>query len=455
MKIKGFFLSVGLLATIMSANAQKGVDNGTQYGSGEDSIRCLTNISLFLPYAKVKNFADAYPTWKSAYEECPGASKDLYLYGVQIIDWQISLEKDAAKREALVQDLMDLYDKRVKYFGNDPKYGKDWIVTRKAQDYIRLKGENADPEVLYKWLGDILSESKEETEAVGVSLYMFASHSLLEKDKDKHKGQYVQDFLNCSEIFDKQLVAAKAANNEKEAGNIEVMKTGIEKGFAGSGAADCETLESIYTKKIEENKTNIDFLKETLTLFRRVGCQESESYFAASGYVHQVEPTAESAIGLGKQAMKKEDFATAEKFFSEAADMTVEDDVKSDMYYTIAIFAYNKNNYSRAREYCRKAIDANPNTGRPYMLIGSMYASTARNIYPDDPVMFKCVFYAVVDKFEKARQVDASCAEEANKSIATYRQQFPTPEDIFMHPDLKKGNAITIGGWIGERTTIR
>ena len=46
MNIKGF-LSVALfLATVMSANAQKGVDNGTQFGSGEDSIRCLTNISL-------------------------------------------------------------------------------------------------------------------------------------------------------------------------------------------------------------------------------------------------------------------------------------------------------------------------------------------------------------------------------------------------------------------------
>ena len=32
---------------------------------------------------------------------------------------------------------MAVYDKRVKYFGDDNRYGKDWIVSRKAQDYIQ------------------------------------------------------------------------------------------------------------------------------------------------------------------------------------------------------------------------------------------------------------------------------------------------------------------------------
>ena len=121
MNIKGF-LSVALfLATVMSANAQKGVDNGTQFGSGEDSIRCLTNISLFIPYAKVNNFQDAYPYWKIAYDECPAATKDIYLYGVRIMNWKIAQEKDPTKQAALIDELMAVYDKRVKYFGGDQK----------------------------------------------------------------------------------------------------------------------------------------------------------------------------------------------------------------------------------------------------------------------------------------------------------------------------------------------
>ena len=53
------------------------------------------------------------------------STKDLYLYGVRIVSWQIENEKDPAKKAQLVNDLMTVYDKRIKYFGNDRKYGKD------------------------------------------------------------------------------------------------------------------------------------------------------------------------------------------------------------------------------------------------------------------------------------------------------------------------------------------
>lgn len=56
MKMKGILVVAGLWVAVAGAYAQKGVDNGTRYGSGEDSIRCLTNISLFVPYAKVNNY---------------------------------------------------------------------------------------------------------------------------------------------------------------------------------------------------------------------------------------------------------------------------------------------------------------------------------------------------------------------------------------------------------------
>ncbi|MDR0349074.1 MAG: hypothetical protein LBH90_06245 [Tannerella sp.] len=453
MKIKAILLIAGLITTIMGANAQKGVDNGTPYGSGQDSIRCLTNISLFVPYAKVKNYADAYASWKDAYEECPAATKDLYLYGVQIVNWQIAEEKDAAKKEALIEDLMSVYDKRVKYFGDDPRYGRDWILARKAQDYIRLKGENLNPEIIYGWLSPVLDEYKEKTESLAVSWYMFASHKILELKPD-HKGKYIEDFLKCSAIFDAQLTVAQAENNEKEISNLQALKSGIESGFANSGAADCETLESIYAQKIEGNKSNLEFLKEALTLFRRVGCQESETYFTASGYAHQVEPTMESAFGLGRQALKKEDHDTADKYFTEAASLATEDSTKADIYFTIAAVAFDRGNYSKSRQYCLKSIEINPHACKAYMLIGNMYAATAGNIY-DDPVMRKCVYYAVVDKFEAARRADPSCAGEAGSLIARYSSHFPSTEEIFMHPDLEKGTRITIGGWIGETTTIR
>ena len=88
--------------------AQKGVDDGSRFGKGQDSINCIRNISLYEPYAKQKQYKDALDAWELVYAECPASSKNLYIYGAQIIEWQIKEEKDPAKRKALVEKLMGL-----------------------------------------------------------------------------------------------------------------------------------------------------------------------------------------------------------------------------------------------------------------------------------------------------------------------------------------------------------
>lgn len=454
MKTKVLLLAFGCLIGVSGAYAQKGIDTGTPFGHGEDSARCVTNLSLYAPYAKSGNYKDAYEYWKMAYDECPGSHKDIYLYGQRIINWQIENEKDPAKREALINDLMAMFDKRIKYFGNDPRYGKDWIVSRKAQDYERLKGENIDAKLLYGWTKEVVDEFGDKTEALAVSYFMLASYKMLSEDPN-HKEAYIQDYLKASDILDKQLAAATAANDEKEVATLQLRKTGVDQGFAISGAADCETLQRLYGDKIEQNKGDKEYLKETIALFRRMRCNETDAYFAASEYAHKLEPTAESAMGLAARALKRKDHDTAISFLEEAAGLETDAKSKAEDYYSIATLIFEQNNYSKARQYCQKAIEANPNYGKPYLLIGQMYAKTANSIYPNDAVLRKTVYYAAVDKFERARQVDPEAASEANNLINIYRAYFPSAEDIFMHPDLEKGKSITIGGWIGERTTIR
>jgi tetratricopeptide (TPR) repeat protein len=455
MKSKIIITALSSAFAITGMNAQKGIDNGTPYGSGEDSIRCITNISLFVPYAKSGNFKDAYPFWKIVYDECPASNRNIYSYGVDILNWQISQEKNAAQKEAQIQTLMKLYDDRIKYFGDDNRYGKDWIISRKAQNYNQLKGEDTDPAIIYKWTGEAMSEFKEKTEALAVSLYMFSSFKLLQNDMDKHKTQYVEDFLKSSAILDAQIAAAKTANNAKDEENLTARKIEIEKNFALSGAADCEILQSIYGAKIEENKTNLDFLKETLTLLRRVNCRETDAFFTASEYAHKIEPTPESAMGLGSKAFKDKDFSTAEKYYNEAIEMSDNAEIKAELYYALAAMAQQQNNYARAKQFCLKCLTENPNYGRAYMLIAMCYASGAKNAFPDDPVLTKCVYYTVVDKLERARQVDPSIADEVGNLISTYKKYYPTKEEIFMHPEIDQGKTFSIGGWIGETVTIR
>ena len=454
MKIKVLLLALGCTMGTFGAYAQKGVDNGTKFGSGEDSVRCITNISLFVPYAKAGNFKDAYEFWKIVYDECPASTKDVYQYGVKIMGWKISQEKDAAKKKALIDELMAVYDKRVKYFGNDKRYGKDWIVARKVQDYFAQTGENADYNLAYGWLKEIVDEKGEKCEALGLSLFAFSSMKKMVADPN-FKEQYIQDYLVASNGLDAQIKAAQAANNKKEEDNVTAYKAGVDGQFANSGAADCETLQNLYAAKIEEKKDDLAYLKETVSLLRRMRCQEIDAYFAASSYAYKLEPSAEAAVGMAKQAVKQKDFDTALKYFEEAANLETDPATKADDFYSMALLSFEQNGYSKARQYCQKAIEINPNYGAAYLLIGKMYASTAKSVYPGDGVLARAVYYAAIDKFEKGKQVDPNVAEEANSLISSYRAHLPSTEEIFMHPDLEKGKPFSVGGWIGERTTVR
>jgi hypothetical protein len=99
-----------------------------------------------------------------------------------------------------------------------------------------------------------------------------------------------------------------------------------------------------------------------------------------------------------------------------------------------------------------KAISFNGSYGKAYILIAQMYASSPN--WSDEAALNKCTYFAAIDKLQRAKSVDPSVAEEAQKLINTYAGHTPKDEDLFFL-GLKKGNSVTIGGWIGETTTIR
>lgn len=107
---------------------------------------------------------------------------------------------------------------------------------------------------------------------------------------------------------------------------------------------------------------------------------------------------------------------------------------------------------SQARSYAQKAISFNEDYGAPYILIAQLYAGNYK--WNDEPALNKCTFFAAIDKLQRAKAVDPSVAEEANKLISSYSAYTPEAKDLFML-GYKAGDRITIGGWIGETTTIR
>lgn len=446
MKMK-MLAALFVLMGASSVFAQKGVEDGSKYGHGTDSINCLRNLSIYTEYVKTGNFKDAYLPWKAAFTECPKAQLSTYTNGAKILRWLIANEKDPAKYNAYVDELMKVYDQRVQYFSDYQKTPVPAVLGLKAVDYIQL-AKNPDVDQAYTWLDESVSKMKGESEYYVLQYYIDMSARKFETEP-AHREKFIQDYLTASGYADEAL---KIAKTDKEKKLLQTSKDNMTAFFVNSGAADCDMLQSIYGPKVEENKTNLDYLNKVVDIMKMLKCTESEAYFNASLYAHQIAPSAETAVGCAYMAYKKKDMDNAVKFFDEAIKLEPDNSKKAEYAYTAATILFASKNLSRARQYAQKALDYNGNYGAPYILIAQMYASSPN--WSDESALNRATYFLVIDKLQRAKQVDPSVAEEANKLIGTYAAHTPKPEDLFFL-NLKKGDTVKIGGWIGESTVIR
>ena len=113
----------------------------------------------------------------------------------------------------------------------------------------------------------------------------------------------------------------------------------------------------------------------------------------------------------------------------------------------------NNGQYSSVRDYARKALGVNPNSGEAYILIGDAYSASAASCGTGD-LGRGGVYLVAADKYMKARSVDGSVASEANSKIANISGSFPDKQTAFFKGVIV-GSSYTVGCWIGESTTVR
>jgi len=148
-------------------------------------------------------------------------------------------------------------------------------------------------------------------------------------------------------------------------------------------------------------------------------------------------------------AAKKKQFSKAADFYKKAIELTEDNEVKAKYYYELAVVS--SSSPASARAYALKAAGFKSGWGKPYILIGKLYASSGCG---DDKFSKSAVFWAAVDQFVKAKSVDASVAGEANKLIAEYKKYFPGKEDAFAY-NVTECSEVKIECWINTTTKAR
>ena len=422
---------------------------------------CVMNVSLFHEAVKNKMYADAYNPWWSVYTTCPNANKSIYSDGAKIVEALYQATSDPAEKERLAKLAVEMQDKRIKYFGTDPKYPTAYILGEKGLAYMDFYGETKLAEARECLQQSVTGMGASSKIMVLVKL-VDASYALYKQDPNGKAEQFIADYELASTYLGEQ-----ASNTNNKNDEIAGKQTDyVDNIFAVSGAADCSKLDEIYAAAVKENLQNLDMLTKIAKLYKRVRCTESDVYFAACEAAHKLQPTDESAAGCASMAAKKGDYEQAVSYYDQAIKLAmVEDELEdvADYQYNAAFYCYNNlKKYAEARKYALASIATlqglgiTKGQGRSYIIIGMCYA--ASQLYPQDAkgrILNKTVYWAAVDKFVKAKQIDPSVEAQASEFISSYSKYYPTKEERFDLPNEFNGSTYYVGGWIGETTTIR
>lgn len=460
MKKTYLLAAAALMAT--SAFAQKGVEDGSKFGHGEDSVRCVMNLVQYQDNVKLKQYKEAYEPWKVVFDEAPLAKKTtLYTDGVKITKALYQKTKD----EQYFNVLMSVYDQRMKYFGTDKNYPTSYLKGMKALDILSFKNGAEDLKTAVQLFNESFEGDAKVVDPAFLVKYMEATVKLFQsKEVDAetvvnnyiNAGNTVTKMQNCGKTFTGKTDQEKADKKAKYEENLATSKDNLDQIFAQSGAADIETLNSVFGPQLDANKENTDWLKKVNRFLSKAeGGDESDLFFATSEYLHKIEPAASSARGLARMSLKKQDSESAVSYYQQAIELETDDMDKAKYYYELSGVFFSLSKFGEAKSAAYSAAKLRDNWGDPYILLGKIYATGARNIGTEDWEK-KAGYWAAVDKFVKAKNVDPSerIQKDAAQLISQYSQYFPTREDLFMH-GMQDGSSYTVGGFIGESTTIR
>ncbi len=426
-------LSFLLIATSISAQ-------NVSLKHGSDSIKCVTNLSLYSELYKQKNYSDAIIAWRYVIDNCPQASENSFIDGVNMFRTFIIAENDVAKRAKLIDTLMWIYDLRIKYFG---KEGKN--LSEKAADLFSFDVSKAfDAFNLFKRSVNLTGNT---TNDVTLITYCNAAAKSLKTGKIE-QPDFFKVYEQSDAIVEENL---KISTNKEDSLKWNSTRHNIDE-YAES-LLDCQNLMKIYKKKYDTTSNDVELLNKISKLFVLKNCSEDSLVVTASEKLYKIQPSATLAFSIANARLKIKSYDKALEYFNLVITTSDNSNEKAQSYYFMGVIEEQKKAFAEARNYALKALQEKASFGEAYILIANCYALSAATC-GDDEVASHAAFWCAVDILNKAKLIDPSVESNANNLISQYSRSFPNKETLFFH-DIKEGATYTVGCWINEKTTVR
>lgn len=279
-----------------------------------------------------------------------------------------------------------------------------------------------------------------------------------EIDPERMQTYYINQIIQAYVDRGNQGDAVAFMNQvEEQRGDNEEIMTIVnrerERIFERNPAALTDYLEGV----VEENPDDLNAMSELFSAYL-----EQRNYDAANAMTEDLlamDPPASVYLDIAQLFLEDGEpqraFDTYEQAEEKGAEFTATD------YHNMGDAQQQMGQLSKARTYFRQALQADSEYAEAHLSIGDLYVEAVSECSGSEMGRSdRAVYWLAVDHYQRAQQLgDASVSNSAQTKVRTYRQYFPSTEDIFYRDDWTEGESTQINSgcysWINESTTVR
>ena len=411
---------------------------------------------IYRNFLKSKEWDEAYQYWTHAIHSAPGSNGRVKYHfedGIKIFKHFFETEKDSLNKRKWVDSINWVYNKRMECFGDEA-----YIQGRKAYDFYYYFKDYVSEDSIFKLFKMSVDGKKEKSDYFIINpfskmLYDRFKAGKLDTVELKHYANILVDAIDYGSAHCKgeECQAWKVVMDyaPRILDNFEVIR----------GLYPCSYYEKKYLPLFHGHSTSCDTINIVYRKLRWGQCDMNDEKLAELVKEKKtkcyVAPPTPGPLRMAFDYYNDGKYKQAIKSFEEFVDKTTDNEKKAKYLYLISkIYYADLKNFPLARKYALLAAKYKKNWGKPYMLIGKLYASSGPICGPGRGWKSQIVTWPAIDKFKYAKQIDPSVAKEANKLIRSYQKFMPSKEEIFLHTK-KIGQKFKVGCWINETTTVR
>ncbi len=429
--------------------------------SQADNEECIVKYNLFKGDYSAGKYDVAYENWLWTMDHCPTLTVNIYKLGIKIAESRLEAATTAADKAAAIKLVERVYTQRLEHFPQDlARVYSDFATFKDAQGasedevFVLLeKSFKADPTDIsptniYRYFDIILNKYKETNPQIVFDTYDEVGEGIELKREEYSKQLDIIMAKDSTTLSDRDIKSKMVY--EQHLSNLELVETSLDSQLAA--ISTCENLIPLNKKYFEEHKTDGVWLKRAVSRMYNKECTDDPFYdILVEAYV-KADPSPQASVFYAGILMKNGETNKAMEYFKKAIDQETDSYNRARYALRVAEILRKKGRLEEARSYAYKAIDYQPTLGKAYLLIASMYASSA-NSCGNDVVSKRMVYVAALNKALKAKAVDPSISSLANRFIASYSENVPSKKDLFV-AGVASGSRHKIGCWINETVIV-